>query len=150
MLKNTAPSATTNSLHKARKLRRAMTPPEVRLWQALRTRPAGLKFRRQHASGPFVCDFLCADARLVIEVDGGAHDTGARPARDQARDEWFAARGLSTLRLPAALVMRDLDAAVRHIVYEARARLPFHHPAAPGGPPSPRQARGGIACHPPA
>jgi very-short-patch-repair endonuclease len=36
-----------------------MTPPEIRLWQILRTRPAGLKFRHQHPAGPYVLDFLC-------------------------------------------------------------------------------------------
>jgi very-short-patch-repair endonuclease len=50
---------TKKTVAKARVLRRAMTPPEIRLWQILRTRPAGLKFRHQHPAGPYVLDFLC-------------------------------------------------------------------------------------------
>jgi hypothetical protein len=49
-----------------------MTLPEVVLWQCLRQRPEGLKFRRQHPTGPYVLDFFCSDARLAIEVDGEA------------------------------------------------------------------------------
>ena len=47
-----------------------MTPPEVALWQSLRTRPGGYKFRRQHPAGIYVLDFFCTKARLAIEVDG--------------------------------------------------------------------------------
>ena len=66
---------------KARALRRVMSPPEARLWQVLRTRPEGLKFRRQHPVGPFVLDFYCADARLGIEVDGEVHGMGDNPRK---------------------------------------------------------------------
>jgi very-short-patch-repair endonuclease len=47
-----------------------MSLPEVLLWQALRARPGGWKFRRQHPSGPYVADFYCHEARLIVEVDG--------------------------------------------------------------------------------
>ncbi|RYB05373.1 DUF559 domain-containing protein [Lichenibacterium ramalinae] len=71
---------------RARRLRRAMTPPELRLWSALRRRPEGRKFRRQHPLGPYVLDFYCDEARLGVEVDGLAHDLGSAPARDRMRD----------------------------------------------------------------
>jgi very-short-patch-repair endonuclease len=82
-----------------------------------------------------VLDFFCSDARLAIEVDGFAHSTGDRPERDAARDAWFARAGIVTLRIPAQAVLEDLNAVVLHVVTEARARIPLHHPAAPGGPP---------------
>jgi very-short-patch-repair endonuclease len=135
MLKDDAPKATRRSLHAARRLRRTMTPPEIALWQILRHRPHGLKFRRQHPSGDYVLDFYCGDARLGIEIDGGFHDRGDAPTRDQRRDTWFAERGIATVRVTAADVLRDVDAVSRHVVEMARARLPLHHPAAPGGPP---------------
>jgi len=116
---------------RARQLRQNMSSLEVLLWQALRSRPAGLKFRRQHPSGPYVADFYCHEARLIIEVDGYAHETGDRPARDAARDTWFAERGVRVERVPARLVLHDLDAVVRGIVAAA---LPLHQPAA-GLPP---------------
>lgn len=96
-----------------------MSPAELRLWLALRTRPEGLKFRPQHPSGPYTADFYCHSARLIIEVDGQAHDYGDRPERDAAHDRWFEARGLRVLRIPAQLVFRDLDSAVRGILAAA-------------------------------
>ncbi|MEH3046469.1 endonuclease domain-containing protein [Sphingomonas adhaesiva] len=108
---------------RARGLRRTMSPPEVRLWLGLRTRPAGLKFRRQHPSGAYVADFYCHAARMIIEVDGIAHEFGDRPQRDATRDRWFAMRGLAVMRVPAAEVLRDCDAVVAGIVDAATTRL---------------------------
>lgn len=133
MLKNVAPKPEARAAKRARQLRREMSLPEVLLWQALRARLGGLKFRRQHPSGPYVLDFFCNDARLVIEVDGEAHDRGLRPALDHRRDAWFARAGIVTIRVAARDVLGDLDAVVRGIVAAARERLPLHHPA--GGPP---------------
>jgi very-short-patch-repair endonuclease len=96
-------------VNRARQLRKAMSKPEVLLWQALRQRPEGLKFRRQHPSGPYVADFYCHEARLVIEVDGEAHDRGDAPKRDEQRDFWFAQRGFHVLRIPAVTIINDLD-----------------------------------------
>jgi very-short-patch-repair endonuclease len=110
---------TGDTLFNARLLRREMSPPEVRLWQALRTRPGSLKFRRQHPSGPYVADFYCHSARLIIEVDGEAHSRGDRPQRDAARDRWFQARRLRIMRIPAVEVLRDCDAVVRGILATA-------------------------------
>jgi len=119
----------------ARRLRRAMTVPEVALWAVLRTRPAGMKFRRQHPAGPFVLDFYCAAAWLAVEVDGEVHDRGDRPARDQRRDTLLAMHGIVTLRIAARDVLSDPDAVVRHIVAVATVRMPLHHRPAAGGPP---------------
>lgn len=73
-----------------------MTDAERKLWLALRDRRlAGFKFRRQVPVGPFIVDFLCYDARLVIEVDGGQH---AEFTRDARRDQWLAANDFRVLR----------------------------------------------------
>ena len=133
MLKDVAPKPQTGTVDKARKLRREMSLPEGLLWRELRARPGGLKFRRQHPSGPYVLDFFCNDARLAIEIDGEAHSMGNRPARDAARDAWFAKAGIMTLRIPAREVLADLGAIVQGIVAACAERLPLHHP--PGGPP---------------
>ena len=101
----------------------------------LRAKPGGLKFRRQHPTGPYSLDFYCGDARLAIEVDGEAHRRGERPALDAARDSWLERASIRTLRIPSAEVLHDLEAVLRAIAAEAMARLPLHHPAAPGGPP---------------
>ena len=104
---------------RARELRQSMSLPEVLLWQALRKRPSGLKFRRQHPSGDYVADFYCHEARLVVEIDGEAHDRADNPQKDARRDAWFAARGIATLRIPASIILKDLDAAVVGIVTHA-------------------------------
>jgi very-short-patch-repair endonuclease len=135
MLKNIAPKPHAGTVTQSRRLRRRMSLPEILLWRGLRTRPAGLKFRRQHPSGPYTLDFFCSDARLAIEVDGEAHGRGERPQRDEARDAWLARAGVKTMRIPAIEVLHDLDAVLRGIVAEATARLPLHHPAKQGGPP---------------
>ena len=65
--------------HPARSLRRNQTDAERALWQHLRgKRFQGFKFRRQHPYGLYILDFVCLEARLVIELDGGQHQV-ARP-----------------------------------------------------------------------
>lgn len=129
MLKDIAPKARAATTKNARRLRRKLTLPEVILWQVLRPQPNGLKFRRQHPTGPYVLDFFCSDARLAIEIDGEAHSRGDRPERDAARDGWLRKAGVETLRIPAIEVLNDADAVLRWIVAEAMQRLPLHHPS---------------------
>jgi len=135
MLKDRSPTPSAQAVRTARKRRKDMSFPEILLWQALRTRPGGLKFRREHPTGEYSLDFYCSDAQLAIEIDGEAHSRGDRPERDARRDIWLSSRGIATMRVPAVEVLRDLEAVLRGIVEEARSRLPLHHPAVPGGPP---------------
>jgi len=116
----------------ARKLRREMSLPEGLLWRALRGEKTGVKFRRQHPVGPYVVDFYCRVASLVVEVDGEAHERGDRPQRDMLRDRFLEENGYRVTRVNAAEVLRDLDAVVTSIV--ALAALPHHH-ASHGPPP---------------
>ena len=106
---------------KAKKLRREMTLPEVLLWQRLRLRPHGLKFRRQHDGLKSILDFYCHQARAIIEVDGISHDMGDRPQRDARRDALFQSKGLKVIRIPARDVLADPDAATESIVLQCRA-----------------------------
>jgi len=104
----------------ARHLRRELSPPEARLWIALRGRNlGGLKFRRQHPIGPYVLDFYCDRARLAVEVDGYAHATADRPARDARRDTWLATKGIRTLRVDARDVRDEFDGVVGLILATA-------------------------------
>ncbi len=104
------------TVEKARILRREMSPPEARLWQYLRTRPGGLKFRRQHPLGPYVLDFYCPNAKLAIEIDGDVHGMGYNPERDTRRDESIRVRGVDVLRIPAQHFYGDIEPAVRMIL----------------------------------
>ncbi len=118
----------------AKRLRQQMTPPEIALWLALRRNCAGLRFRRQHPAGDYVLDFYCAPAKLVIEIDGEAHNRGDRPARDKTRDAWLGSRGLQVLRYPAGDVLSNLDGVVRQIriiAAERRNEIAGRPPSAP-------------------
>ena len=92
---------------RARQLRREMSLPEVLLWQQLRRKSTGLKFRKQHRVPPYFVDFYCAAAKLAIEVDGTAHDMGDRPERDIERDAFLRSKGIETLRILASEVLAD-------------------------------------------
>jgi very-short-patch-repair endonuclease len=93
-----------------------MSLPEVLLWQVLRKRPNGLKFRHQHPVGPYILDFYCDATELCVEVDGEAHERGNRPGRDAQRDIWLAEHGIKVMRVSARDVLGDLDGVVRGIV----------------------------------
>jgi very-short-patch-repair endonuclease len=97
-----------------------MSPPEAYLWQTLRSRPGGLKFRRQHPLDRCTGDFYCAAAKLVVEVDGISHEMGDSPARDSRRDAWLRDQGLSVIRFNADDVMKDVESVVTAIVLAAR------------------------------
>ena len=97
------------TLRDARALRGSMSRAEVALWQAVRASRLGYKIRRQHPFGPYILDFYCAAAKLCIEVDGPLHDAEHRQAADHARDQYLIRHGIRTLRIPAAVVMNDLD-----------------------------------------
>ena len=116
--------ASSTTIANARRLRRALSPPEARLWSRLRQRRPGLPtFRRQHPIGAYVLDFYCAKARLAIEIDGMSHDVGGRPERDLRRDAWLEACGVKVMRIPAGEVARNFDETVDSIVRAASALI---------------------------
>ena len=81
----------------ARQLRASQTEAENRLWSYLRDRRfQGAKFRRQVPIGPYVVDFLCVSAALVVEVDGGQHSE--QVAHDESRTRFLEARGYRVVR----------------------------------------------------
>ncbi|MHA7811774.1 MAG: endonuclease domain-containing protein [Phycisphaerales bacterium] len=110
-----AKTASSTARSNARSLRKRMTPPERALWVALRGRKvAGLKFRRQAPIGPYIADFYCHEARLVVEIDGSTHQ-GSQAAHDRDRDQWMRDRGMSVLRVSGRDVLQNLEGVVRTI-----------------------------------
>ena len=80
----------------ARRLRTTPTDAEIRLWSRLRRKQLeGFRFRRQHPMGPYVVDFFCPEAKLIVEVDGGQH---AESAGDVRRTRWLEAHGYRVIR----------------------------------------------------
>src|SRR5690606_2491925 len=98
----------------ARSLRRQQTDAETRLWRLLRDRRIqGMKFRRQHPIPPYVVDFYCHDARLIIEVDGGQH--AGDYLRDQARTAFLEAKGFRVIRFWNNQVLTETEAVLGEI-----------------------------------
>lgn len=102
------------SIKRSRQLRRTMTPAETRLWAALRNRQLdGLKFRRQQALGPYILDFVCAEKRLIVEVDGAVHDD--QMDYDAARTEHLNAYGYRIVRFRNDEVLNELGTVLETI-----------------------------------
>ena len=103
---------------RARQLRSVSTVPERILWSALRDRRlAGLKFRRQVPVGPYFVDFICVEARLVIELDGESHE--GRQRYDTKRTEYLESQGYRMFRVTNDDVFEDLEAVAIAIAREA-------------------------------
>jgi very-short-patch-repair endonuclease len=102
---------------KALDLRRNATDAERKLWLALRNRQLdGLKFRRQQSIGPYIVDFICHEARLVIELDGGQH-----AGRDEtARTKRIEADGYRIARFWNNDVLGNIDGVLLNIREELR------------------------------
>ena len=99
--------------HRAKALRRAMTPAERKLWKRLRNHQLdGLGFRRQHAIGNFIVDFCCPERKCVVEVDGEAHAN--QVDYDAARAEWLKTRGWRVLRFTNREIENNLAGALAH------------------------------------
>ena len=98
----------------ARALRRRQTPAEQRLWQHLRAGQLdGHRFRRQQPVGPYITDFYCAIARLIVELDGPIHEI--QREYDRERDAYLAAHDLRILRFTNDAILDDLDTTLRTI-----------------------------------
>ena len=94
-----------------------MTATELLLWSRLRGRRLdGHRFRRQVPLGPFVVDFTCYASRLVVEVDGPAHEASMR--RDALRDAHLGRSGFRVLRFSADDVLRRLEDVLGTILRE--------------------------------
>jgi very-short-patch-repair endonuclease len=112
----------------ARELRQRETRAEDLLWDALRGRRLdGLKFRRQHAIGPFVLDFCCVERRLAIELDGEAHI--GQEARDAERGALIEAAGYRVPRFPNDAMHSQLDSVLEQIRATANDAPPLRPPA---------------------
>jgi very-short-patch-repair endonuclease len=99
-------------------MRKDATNAEARLWQALKGRQLeGFKFRRQVPLKGYIVDFVCFDARLIVEVDGSQH---AESAADSTRDAAFASDGFRTLRFWNDDVLRNIDGVCAEILMMLR------------------------------
>ncbi len=120
---------------RARTLRTAMSDAEKRLWGRLRKRQVdAYRFRRQHPLGRYIVDFVCLEARLVVEVDGG--QPMERVGYEQKRSAWRGKHGFRVLRFWNHEVMNQTEA-VMTVISEA-----LHASIQPPSSPSPWQGQG--------
>ena len=136
MTNNSAPSppererAGVRGRNRARELRRSQTDAERKLWRELRDRQiAEYKFRRQHPIGPYIADFACPEAHLIVELDGGQHLE--RTNYDQSRSRYFEKRGWRILRFWDDEALKQTNVVLERILFELV--------AGPSPQPSPRK-----------
>ena len=97
----------------AKQLRRNMTDAELLLWRYLRGhRLLGAKFKRQQPLGNYIVDFVCFEAKVVVEVDGGQH---LDSEQDQQRDIWLRSHGFKVLRFWNNEVLEQVEAVLERI-----------------------------------
>ena len=100
----------------ARKLRREQTDSERKLWSALRGRQFdGFKFRRQQPIGPYIADFVCFEAKLVVELDGDQHGSEQGIVYDEARTQFLRQEGFEVLRFPNIEINANFDGVLEGI-----------------------------------
>jgi very-short-patch-repair endonuclease len=117
------PPASENMIGRSRDLRQDMTIPERLLWGKLRDRRlAGVKFRRQHPVGPYVADYYCPAARLVIKLDGRSHI--GQEAPDRERQDYLEGQGMRVIRFSNDKVIYNLAGVLKAIAEACEAVLP--------------------------
>ena len=103
----------------ARELRSKATAAEIRLWSRLRRKQLhGFRFRRQQPIGPFIVDFFCPEAKLVVEVDGGQHNV--EEEKDAKRTRWLEERGYRVVRFWNNDVLSNTDGVVLAVLEALR------------------------------
>ncbi|MEO1310676.1 MAG: DUF559 domain-containing protein [Pseudomonadota bacterium] len=108
----------------ARRLRAAMPPAEALFWSRVKNgRLAGYRVRRQHTVGPYIADFACLEAMLVIELDGDQHGRGDAPVRDEARDRFLIQRGFDVVRFWNTEVFVNLDGVLETVLHRPEDRV---------------------------
>lgn len=107
--------ATKFQYQKARELRETSTHTESVLWEYLKTKPHGIKFRRQHPYSTYILDFYCHSLKLVIEVDGKIHDLPEIKSNDEIRQKQLEMNGLVVMRFPNELVEKNLEEVINKI-----------------------------------
>ena len=110
-------------LARARELRQPQTPAEATLWRCLRNRNLKYKFRRQHPIHRFIVDFYCAEAKLLIEIDGDSHFEKEQIEYDKARTEYLENLGYKVIRFTNNDVRYTINAVVDEIIKVVEKRI---------------------------
>ena len=99
----------------SRKLRNHMTAAEATLWEKLRKDQLGVRFYRQKPILDYIVDFYCPALQLVVEVDGGYHETAEQAQKDNIRDNKLQILGLTVLRVSNEQVLEQINTVLARI-----------------------------------
>jgi adenine-specific DNA-methyltransferase len=103
----------------AKSMRSKMTPTEQKMWYYLRNnRLCGYKFKRQVVIGDFIVDFVSDSEKLIIEIDGGQHNSEDSLEYDRKRTEYLNDKGYKVLRFWNNQVLNEMDV-VLDLIYRA-------------------------------
>ena len=111
---------------KAATLRRQQTFAEEILWDYLRTKPLGFKFRRQHPFASYILDFYCHHLKLAIEVDGSIHQKKDVKENDEIRQRQLEEEGLSFIRFTNDQIILRLEGVIQQIESYLQRQLETH------------------------
>lgn len=95
--------------------KRNQTDAECFLWYHIKSSKLGKKFNRQHVIDKYIVDFVCLDAKLVIEVDGGYHSQDAQMVSDKERTEKLSKLGFRVIRFDNDRIIVDIDNVLKEI-----------------------------------
>ncbi len=115
MERNMHNGATKFHFQRARELRNESTHAETLLWGYLKTKPFGIKFRRQHPYSIYILDFYCHSLKLVIELDGMIHNQPDNKINDQIRQRQIENDGLIVMRFTNNLVENNFEEVIKEI-----------------------------------
>ena len=114
----------------SKKLRNNSTKEEIILWQSLKQKQLGVKFRRQQPIGKYIADFVCFEKKIIIELDGGQHNESSNIEKDKMRDLFFNQNGFKVVRFWNNEIHQNLDGVIEKIQTEIKC------PPIEGGPKS--------------
>jgi very-short-patch-repair endonuclease len=109
------PRSNSKTRTRAIELRKELTPAERKLWTILRNDQLGVSFRRQHAIGNYIPDFVCIEKKLIIELDGSQHLE--QKEYDEERTKYFEALGYRVIRFWNNAIMKEIENVVRAIQF---------------------------------
>ncbi len=101
-----------STLEKRKKLRKTQTEYEKIVWEHLKNKKLGVKFRRQHSIGEYIVDFYFSKLKLVIEIDGKTHFTNEGISYDNIRTEFFNTLGIEVIRFTNTEIIESIEVVI--------------------------------------
>jgi very-short-patch-repair endonuclease len=102
---------------RAQEMRQQPSDAERYMWNTLRGRRLGFRFRRQQPIGPYIVDFYCSEAKLIIEMDGSQHGRPENVAQDEVRTRWLEQQGYRLIRIWNSDFMSSQENAIEYVLH---------------------------------